>query len=79
MGSEYTFAESKTWEVLRAVKDKSNYTRRLVRYRVWRAGENNEDWRIQIEDEDNDIKNFYLPAAVVDIMRREDVKKELKS
>lgn len=78
MASEYTFAESKTWEVLRAVKDKSNYTRRIVRYRIWRAGENDEDWRIQIEDESH-TETFYLPGAVVDVMRREEVKKDLKS
>lgn len=78
MASEYTFAESKTWEILRAVKDKSNYTRRIVRYRVWKSGENGEDWRVQIEDE-NTTETFYLPGAVVDIMRREGLKKDLKS
>lgn len=78
MASEFQFVESKTWEALRSIKDKSNYVRRVVRYRLWRAGSNDEDWRIQIE-EDDEVKSFYLPSEIVDILRRESTKMELKS
>lgn len=74
---DYQIAESKTWEVLRSIKDKSNYVRRLVRYRLWRAGPDDRDWRIQVE-EDEEIKTFYLPLEVADIIRRESTKRDLK-
>ncbi len=75
---EYHIAESKTWEVLRAIKDNTNYVRKYIRYRLWRAGKQDRDWRIQIED-DNIVETFYIPLEVADIIRRESTKKELKN
>lgn len=76
--SEYETIESKTWEIVKTEKDNGGYIVRRVVYRIWSVGDG--DWKIQtIDTEEPEPQTVFLPSKVVELIKRESVKKDLKN